>query len=106
MDLRPALTPALAAFGIAATVTPKDGAPVVVTVIDAGRPAPPAVGALGMAPAAIVELRKVVAVPRDSVPSLPVGSTILVDLDGAGARVWRVDRIDAFMPDEYRVVVS
>jgi hypothetical protein len=106
-DLRPDLGPALTAFGVAATVTPAGGAPVAVTVIDAGRPTPPAVGSLGMGAQSIVELRKVVAVPRATVPTLPVGSIILADLDGTGAKAWRVDRHhEPPLPDEWRVYVS
>jgi hypothetical protein len=106
-DRVPPLSAAQAAFGgDPATVIPKDGAPVEATVIKCGRPAPPAVGHLGGAPSAVAERRWVVAVPRAAVPYLPLGSTILADFDGTGERPWRVDRIDAFMPDEFRVVVS
>jgi hypothetical protein len=104
-DLRPPLDAALTAFGVPATVTPVGGAPVAVTVIAAGRPAPPAAGDLGLA-ASLVDLRRVVAVPRALVPTLPVHSTILADLTGTGARAWHVDRVDDHAPDEFRVVVS
>jgi hypothetical protein len=97
--------PAAGVFGRTAEITPRDGAPVTGTVIVAGREAPPAVGHLGLAPSASVNLRWIVSVPRSLVALLPIGSTILTDLDGEGARVWRVDRVDR-LPDEFRVVVS
>ena len=97
--------PAAGVFGRVATVTPKDQAPVTGTVIVAGREAPPAVGQLGMAPNAAVNLRWIISVPRSLVAALPVGSLILVDVDGEGARPWRVDRVDRLW-DEFRAVVS
>lgn len=104
-DMRPPLGAALAAFGVAATVTPVGGAPVVTTVIDTGRPPAPAIGTLGLS-GATVDLRRVVAIPRVAVPALPIGSTIVADLDGQGVRAWRVDRLDALREDEFRAVVS
>jgi hypothetical protein len=98
-----------AVLGRPATVTPKDGAPIpgVVVVPGGRRPSAPAVGPLSLGGAPAVELREVIAVPRDVVPSLPIGSTILVSRDGQEPeRLWRVDRIDDFDPDCYRAVVS
>jgi len=105
-DLRPDLDAALAAFGVTATVTPSGGAPVSTTVIDCGRPPAPAIGSIHMAPAAAVELRKVLAIATADVPALPVGSTVEAALDHRGLRSWRVDRVDDTRPDEFRAVVS
>jgi hypothetical protein len=97
--------PAAGAFGRTAEVTPKDGAPVTGVVIVAGREAPPAVGHLGAGPAASVNLRWIISVPRALVSALPVGSTLLADIDGEGTKSWRVDRVDRLL-DEFRAVVS
>lgn len=101
--------PAAGAFGRQATVTPRDGAPVVGAIVVAGRGPgldyPPAVGNLGVAAGQSVQFRWILSVPRTLVATLPVGSTILCDVDGDGARIWRVDRVDRYH-DEFRVVVS
>ena len=104
-NLLPPLGPALAAFGVAATVIPKGGTPVVTTVIRLRGASPPAVGTLGMSAAAAVDLRPVVSIPRSAVPELPPGSTLEADF-GDGPEMHRIDRVDDDLPDEWRAVIS
>jgi hypothetical protein len=104
--LVPSLTPALAAFGVPATIMPLDGAPVVTTIIFLRPSSPPTIGNLGMSAGAAVDLRDVVSVPRAMVPSLPIGSTLMAAKGAEAAIEWVVDRVDDLRPDEFRAVVS
>lgn len=105
-DLRPPLAPALNAFGVPATVTPKDGAPVVTTVIRTFGAAPPTLGEVGMSAASAAGLRDFVSIPRGAISERPEpGSTIEADF-GEGLRSYRVNRVYAGFQDEWRVEIT
>lgn len=92
LDIRPALAPFFAAFGVAATVTPLGGGPVDTTVVWAG---PPSMVVEANAEPSLVDQRARVAVRRDEVPELPPGSTILAPtLAGGTPRLFFVDRVE------------
>lgn len=105
MDTRPSLSAALAAFGITgATVTRPSADPITgVTVMWL----PPAVGTgpVGMEFQAISS-RRVIAIPRSSVPTLPVGTTIVCpEYQGGESRTWKTDEQAQVEYDHWRAVV-
>lgn len=92
-------------FAVVATVTPRGGDPVETTFVLFAQPEAPAVGDVGMTAPAAVNLRPTGSLPRTDLLTLPVGSTIETDL-GDGLRVYRIDRVDDRVPDEWRVVMT
>lgn len=104
-NLMPPLAAAHNVFSVEASVTPRGGMPVDTTFILIAQPEAPAVGDVGMTAPAAVNLRPTGSLPRTVLPTLPTGSTIETDL-GDGLRVYRVDRVDDRVPDEWRVTLT
>ena len=108
LDLRPPLSVYFSAMGVAATVTPKGGSPVATSVVWAGPEAGPDFGSLvqrGMDQ--VPNLRPRLAVRRDEVAALPVGSVISAPaLAGGTPRLWTVERVDDLDPEVFDVVVE
>lgn len=105
LNLMPPLAAAHLCFAVPATVTPKGGAAVVTTALRFVDQHAPSVGDLTTSAAAMVDLRDTISLPRTALPTLAVGSLLEADF-GDGLRVYRIDRIDARYPDEWRVIVS
>jgi hypothetical protein len=108
-DLRPALDPATDAFGVAATVTPKDGTPVSASVIAYPlRPEEPWIGPLAdrvFAGGPSGDVRPRFAVRKDQVPTLPAGSTIVIAA-GPEAGTWKASHVDSVSdPQLHKVAV-
>lgn len=116
LDLRPSFADAVAAFGLAASVTAPDAPAAVSTAVvwlpPMEEPRPFGTEWQRRSP------RRVAAFPRASgsagswswagVDEVPIGSVVVVaETDGAAARSWRVDGLlDAIEPDHIRVAVS
>lgn len=106
LNLRPPLAPAHRLFGAVATYRPVSGLHITVSALHLRGATPPAVGALGMSAPGLVDIREEISLLRTEVPvAPPIGSEIEADF-GAGLRSYRVDRVDAQTPDEWRLVVS
>lgn len=101
-DLRPSLTPALAAFGLAATVTPPGGSPVATTVIWLP---PVAVDTPGVLQPTNTP-QPVLALPRADVPTVARGTLIdAPETVGGTSKTWIVEAILGQTSDETRVLV-
>jgi len=98
VDLRPSNDLVFGLTGVAATVTPRDGSPVD-TVVSWLAPST----ARLVAGEPIEDQRWRVAVRRDHVDSLPVGSTILAPRppEFPDARTWVVDAVEDLDPDVF-----
>ncbi len=101
-DLRPAIGPALAIFGLPASVTLPGEDPVATTAIWL-----PPVSV--MTDGVIVQTDRpqpVLALPRADVPSVPRGTVIEVaETDGGDVLSWTVEAVVGELPDEIRVIV-
>ena len=106
-DLRPSIDDALAAFGVAATVTrpAPDNTPIETTGfwVSPLEEAQPYGTAFQRR-----DPRRVFVLSRIDVPTLPPGTVIeAAEYDGDTVKTWRVDTLDrAVEPDSYRAVVS
>lgn len=93
LDLRPPLTPFFDTFAIPAVVTPLNGDPVNASAIWIGSLLMIA-RTMGGLPAPM-DLRPRIALRRDEVPDLPLGSQILAPrLLGGTPETWIVDKIE------------
>ncbi len=102
-DCRPPLSAALRAFGLAATVTVPDGAPVSTTVFWM----PPSTEQV---PSGTdfrrAEPQRVLVVPLSAVPAIPRETVIAVPLVKDGDILeWSVDGFERLESDHYRLVV-
>jgi len=101
-DLRPAIGPALAVFGLPATVTLPGEEPVVTVAIWL-----PPVSVL--AEGVMIQTDRpqpVLALPRADVPSVPRGTLIEVaEVEGGEVKAWLVESVLGLQVDEIRVIV-
>lgn len=102
MDARPPVASLFSAFGVPATVTPPSAAAVEATVVWL---TPNAV----LQPGAEVNRRdgqRILAIRRDEVSSVPIGTRIDAPEIAGGAEIeWRVDGTDLVEQDHIRVFV-
>ncbi len=102
-DLRPNIAPALAVFGLPATVTLPGGQPVASTAIWLS---PIPVETTGVI-LSTDRPQAVLALPRAAVPSMPRGTLITVaEMNGGPGLAWIVEAVENERPDEWRVVVK
>lgn len=104
MDLRPTLAAALGAFAhsLPAVVTPPDDSPVETQAFWLGYKTEEQ----EVAEFRRSELRRVLVLPRETVPRVPRGTIIAMpEQEGGPVAEWRVDAMDSFQPDHHRVVV-
>lgn len=104
-DRRPSIAAALSAFGVPATVTrpAPDNVPISTSGIWMS---PVLFGAPGGNDLQRIELRRVFAVTRDAVPTVPRGTRIdAAERDGDVVQSWRVDELAGADPDHVRVLV-
>lgn len=104
-DSRPSLTAALAAFGLTgATVTRPNAAAIIGVTVMWVSPSV-GVGPVGMDLQA-VSSRRVMVLPRSTVPTLPKGTVVVApEYDGGALRVWVVDEFAQIEYDHWRAVV-
>jgi len=101
-DLRPDIGPALAIFGLPATVTVPGGQPVATTAI--WLPSVP-VETAGVF-VSTDRPQAVLALPRADISSIPRGTIIQVaEIEGGPVRAWVVEGVDDTRPDEIRLIV-
>lgn len=108
IDRRPELDPFFREFGVAVTVKPIGGSPIVKTTAIWELPPRMTGGEMSLgAPLAVVaENRDVLALRRDEVPDLGIGSTIEGPrARGQAIKTWRVIRVDDFDPDIFTAQV-
>lgn len=99
-DARPALSAALAAFGVPATVTPPGGDSIETTAIWL----PPAEPGEGFHPA---ERKRVLALPVAGLDGLPSGTMLSApETLGAEAQDWRVNEVERVDAEFYQVAVE
>lgn len=92
-DIRPPLGPLFSAFGVPALVTPKGGAPVSTVVIWAPQ-RPDRMLVSAASGFGEVDVRPVVAIRRDAIATLPIGSGMVApETDGGASKHWLVDRL-------------
>jgi hypothetical protein len=103
MDVRVPFSVLLAAFGASAVVTLPDAEPVTATVV--WMPPSPDLVPAGLELQA-VQVRRVLAIPRATVPSVPRKTTVVVpEIDGGSPRAFMVDAIEREEPDHVCVVL-
>lgn len=103
MDARVPLSSALSAFGVSAVVTRPNTDPIT-TLVMWVPPAPDLVPS-GM-DFQFQSSRRVLVIPRSTVPACPVGTVVVVaEQHGDAARSFRVDSIERQEPDHTRAVM-
>lgn len=105
LDLRPPISACFAAFGVAATVTrpPRDDAPITTTGVWITPLTPELPGGMGLQRR---EIRRVLALRRDQVPTVPRGTIISApEYAGQTPKTWRVDGYELEEADHHRVIV-
>jgi hypothetical protein len=105
MNVAPPFAAVQALFGVTAVVTPAGAAEPVTTVV-AVQGRPDNVELLDLDPSLRVMVKHTLAVSRADVPTLPLGSLIVGDLDGRGSLTWRVESVRLVNFDEHRALVS
>lgn len=103
MDARAQFSSVLGAFGVSAVVTRPGLDPITTEVVWV--PAAPNFAPEGMDFQAL-SMRKVLAIPRATVPTLPTGTVVLVaEIDGGAPATFVVDAIDRHESDHIRAVM-
>jgi len=106
LDLLPSLGPALAAFGVPATITPNDLTDPIVTTGIWSSPAvePDPYGQ----ERAKLDPRRVLTIPRSAIEEIPRATSIeAAEYDGGPVLSWKVDGFDRTVEtDCWRVLVS
>lgn len=102
VDIRPPIGPALAVFGLPATVTVPGEEPVDTTAIWLGPVLVEVEGVLVQTTGP----QAVLALPRSDVPTVPRGTLVEVAETATGAvRSWSVEAVHAMTVDEVRLIV-
>ena len=106
-DVRVPVSPLLAAFGLAVTVTrpAPDNTPIATTGVwfnDAFEQEPRPYGTDFQRR----EPRRLMAIPRSAVATMPRGTTVAApEIQGGTSKTWRVDGLDTVDADFWRVVL-
>ena len=103
MDARALFSSVLGAFGVSAVVTRPGLDPITTEVVWV--PPSPDFAPEGMDFKAL-SMRKVLAIPRSTVPTCPRGTVVVVaEIDGGSAQSFTVDGIERQEPDHHRAVM-
>lgn len=104
MDARALFSSVMGAFGAPAVVTPLGLDPVTTEVVWV--PPSPEFAPEGM-DFKTLSMRKVLAIPRSTVPICKVGTVVVVpEIDGGATKTWHVDGIERQEVDHTRALVT
>ena len=105
MNAAPPFAAVQALFGVTAVVTPAGTAAPVTTVVAVQGRADD-MEYLDLDPSLRWSVKHTIAISRTDVPTLPLGTLIVGDLDGRGSMTWRVESVRLVNFDEHRALVS